>query len=45
MQSKEQGVQMKSNIIIFLHCIQIRCHLYNPENKDVGIMVYMAIKK
>jgi hypothetical protein len=32
MQSKEHGVQMKSNIIIFPHCIQRRCHLYNPKD-------------
>jgi hypothetical protein len=32
MQSKEHWVQMKSNIIMFLHCIERRCHLYNPQD-------------
>jgi hypothetical protein len=32
MQSKEHWVQIKSNIIMFLHCIERRCHLYNPQD-------------
>ncbi len=32
MQSKEHRVRIKSHIIIFLHCIERRCHLYIPQD-------------
>jgi len=33
MQSKEHWVQIKSNSIMFLHWIERRCHLYNPQDE------------